>query len=556
MSFAAFRTDKATSLWAALAIAILLAGQFTLIFTRAINWDEFFWYSEVIAFSRGEITGGLQTFHTRIFDFLIGSDINSVEHIVAARKVMFLFECMTLLMIALLARRYSNLTTGLIAALTYLSAGFVIQHGFSYRVDPLITALVMSSLVLLSSDRLSWPKIFLFGLLVGLAGMVSVKAGLMLPAFAGLAWERWARSGYGRSVLVKLVACGLSSIASFLLLYFVHSYGLLTESAAVVSHGQQDAEAGHLLQSSAAMMFFIGIPPYWRMAVRAAQLAPIFAACLAATPFLLSRWDRPGAVKVAVVALLSQILLILFYHNTSAYFYVFLLAPLAIAVVPALDRFCERFPPTLLVGTLFLFGGMMIIHDDREVIGRQRLVVEFANEIFPTPVGYFDHNGMLSHFHKRNQLMTPWGIAQYTAANVPQYRMTMEASVVPLLLENDDLLTAIMENGQGAGILLDADARALRDNYIRYWGPIWIAGRNLEPRETVETEFLVPGSYLVENGEVLVDGVAYGAGAVVSLGREVYSLSNPGSRPVTLRWAEAKPRPAAPPPEGRLFIGF
>src|SRR3546814_7623730 len=76
-------------------------------------------------------------------------------------------------------------------ALAYLTGGYVFQHGFSYRADPMAAAFLMGSLWLLLSSRLDAKAIIAAALLAALALLTTIKAVFYAPAFAVFAWLRW-----------------------------------------------------------------------------------------------------------------------------------------------------------------------------------------------------------------------------------------------------------------------------------------------------------------------------------------------------------------------------
>src|SRR3546814_17440298 len=60
-------------------------------------------------------------------------------------------------------------------ALAYLTGGYVFQHGFSYRADPMAAAFLMGSLWLLLSSRLDAKAIIAAALLAALALLTTIK---------------------------------------------------------------------------------------------------------------------------------------------------------------------------------------------------------------------------------------------------------------------------------------------------------------------------------------------------------------------------------------------
>ena len=114
---------------AATAVAILL--QVELVFNRPVNWDEFFHLSEAHAFHQGRLTEVLQVFYARAFFWLPMLSVDAVDQIRIARLFMLGFELVTVAAIFAMARRFADRTAAALAALAYVTGGYVFQHGFS-----------------------------------------------------------------------------------------------------------------------------------------------------------------------------------------------------------------------------------------------------------------------------------------------------------------------------------------------------------------------------------------------------------------------------------------
>ncbi|WP_338240576.1 hypothetical protein [Aurantiacibacter hainanensis] len=532
--------------WPLAMLGLLAALQFTMIFTRAINWDEYSYFREVVWFSEGRLDRTLQTFHVRLFAWLPSLFGTSTDHVVAARVAMFGFELVTLGSLYLVARRFVEDRVALLAPLTYLSAGMVMQHGFSFRVDPIATALLCASLAVLASARLRLAGILAFGLFAGLAAMVTIKVALYLPAFLGLAWWRAADAGWSRTELARIAACPLAALGFFAALYAYHATGVTAVSGAGTDAGAQIGEAGNY-------SFFLGIPLYWQLAIKAAASAPAFTVMIAVLPFMLLRSERGVSEKAALLGLWLPISTIAFYTNTLPYFYAFILAPLAIAVVPALEWLVRRYDLRLVAIVLALLGTGIWLTEDRGLIDRQRQIERNVHAIFPAPVTYFDHNYMLGGWPKANGFMTLWGLQSYRMSGEPRYRKAMERETVPLFLANYPELDEMI-SGRLDGLLLAPDEQALRDNYIEFSWPIWIAGKDFSDRRgSFVEEFLVPGPYTVEGGDISIDGRVIAEGAVVTLERGDHAIELTGEANVRLVWGERLQPPAAPVEPGPIY---
>lgn len=529
------------------AIAVMLLLQFSMIFTRAINWDEFWFYAQIQQFRDGNFTLVLQTLQVQLFSWLLALPLSEIDRILAGRVVMFGCELVTLGCMVAIASRFASRTAALVAALAWIAAGYTLQHGASFRTDPMVTALGMGALAILARSKLRWPSILAFGLAAGTVPMISIKIALFAPIFAGLAWWRWSGSRLSAAFAARLVACVAASLATFALVFAWHS--------AAMSHSGEPStnNVGGLLSSAVAWMFFIGIPPYWKMLLKSISLAPILYALALAAPFVIARSTRDRAEKIALFSLLFPLLIPFFYKNTAAYFYPYMLAPVSVAAALSVDAALQRYSVKTMVLAICAIGIAVFAIDNRSVINRQRELIEAAHSMFPRPVAYFDQDWMLARFDKKNDFLMPWGIEQYRQRGVASYRAAMASNVIPLVLANADALKAALNGRQGA--LLPADAAALRTNYLRYWGPIYVAGKTISPGSAQSREFLVPGTYRLTGAPLELDGRRIAPGTRVVIGRGVHQLRTLAG-PATLWWNDVGPRPDKPWVKGPIYVGF
>ena len=104
------------------------------------------------------------------------------------------------------------------------------------------------------------------------------------------------------------------------------------------------------------------------------------------------------------------------------------------------------------------------------------------------------------------------------------------------------------------GAFLPQDLAALRQGYLHWWGPFWIAGRQL----TAPTAFdlLVPGQYRIEGAALQIDGKVIQPGSVIELARGAHRAELQAGQSARIVWAAAKAPPAAPPPPEPWFTDF
>jgi hypothetical protein len=525
------------------AVALL---QFPLIWQRAINWDEMFHYAQITRFRNGTLTAPLQTFYIRLFDWIYDLPGNSIDHIVAARFVMFGFELLAAIAIAGIAMRFFDRATALLCAAAYLSAGFVFQHGFSFRADPVAAGLLMGGLWLIAATRLQAWVVVLGGVLLGVATIYTIKVVLYAPAFAGIAWWAWNNAGRSRDFALRLIAMAVCAVVTCAGLYFWHSATL---------HGEVARAAGAGINSSVENMFFIGVPRYLVFMLKQVALAPVFVALLVLAPGRIFAPGRPAAERIALAGMIAPIATLAFYHNTAPYYYVFILAPIAVGIGASIAWAKGKLGVIALAAAILVNAAMLWIREDPAPMQRQHELVDVVTRSFPERVAYFDFCGFVGRFPKANGFMTPWGLVGYLRGEGPGYRQRMEMRVVPLVIDDDPMFQRLFA-GVYAPEFRPEDARALRSNYVKFWGPLWIAGKSVSHTVPTAEEFLVPGTYTVRDGAVLLDGQRLEAGSTVMIERGIHQLAAATDRPARLTWGNRIDPPAQPASDEPFWVPF
>lgn len=511
--------------WPLAAIVLLLVAQATMIFTHAVNWDESLHYGQLYDLATGQPVGSLQTLYLRLYAWLAALPGTPIDHIVAARIGQFLCELIILTMIYVVAARFADSTSALLAVLLYLATGYVLQNGFALRADPVVTAVLMGALAILSRPGWGWKSMVAAGLLGGLAPMVSIKAVLYAPAILAMAWLCWTNSERTRKAAALLLCAGIIAGLTAAALFVLHNSLLASPEAGATG-------AAGLADSAARRMFFLGRPNNLGTWVQFAITGLPFVFLVVVAAFSLAQ--RPGAERIALAGMLSLFLLPFFYENTAAYFYVFMLAPVAAACSIAMARVRARVPAVALAAVLVALAAPTVATDDRTMIANQRRLAAELQATFPEPVGYFDHADVAPHLFKLNPFQSPWGYRGYLAAGQPIYRQAMERDVVPVMVANwftfRDLFAGDDE------LFLPADAAVLRETYLPFNGPIRLAGKIVPAASTSPAEVLVPGPYTVLDAPVVIDGKRHPVGAVVTLDRGRYRMTSGADRPARLLW--------------------
>lgn len=530
--------------WPTAGIVLALALQVTLVVHRAINWDEFFHYSQIHNLARGTLTGPLQTLYTRAFLWVIDVPGSGIDHIVIIRGFMLACEIAVLGAIFGMARRFAEPATAALCALAYLSAGFVFQHGTSFRFDPPATAMLMAAAWIVLCRPLKTVSIVLAGFLIGTATVLTIKSVLYAPVFAGIAWLRWNEAGRSGAAAIRLAAIGLASLAGFALVYWLHASTLPGETVS--------AAKDTVGQNGGKMLALFDLP-YWRHHLKGAMLAPFVTILIVLFPFVLARSDRSRADKIALIGLVLPLATLLFYHNTAPYYFVFMLAPVCVALAPVMALAQGRYGTRAIAIILALCGVAVWLIEKPEVQDRQRAIIAAADQAFPAKPAYFDACAMLGSFPKANVFMTPVGLALYRDGHYPAFADLMRSQVVPLVVNDDPVLAAALTGTKPVPELLPGDLAALRGSYLPFWGPFWVAGQTISAPRAMNIR--VPGRYRIGGGALAMDGRILPEGSEVDLARTTYRVEPADNRTVQLVWAAAR-IPTAQPPAAPLFVDF
>ncbi|MGV3511750.1 MAG: hypothetical protein ACO1OX_07060 [Novosphingobium sp.] len=542
------RASERNYLAALASLAFVLALQFTLVFNRAVNWDEFWHYSLTVQATRGLLDQPLQTFFTRAFMWVPAMPGSSIDHIVLIRTIMFACELVTLTCIAGIAARFTDRLTGLLCALTYLCAGYVLQHGTSFRFDPQAAALLMASLWVLTCRPASVRWFMLAGALGGLSAIITIKSVLYAPAFAGVFWLRWSESdnkpGFARNVAAMFFAAA----TTFAIAYAWHAADIVD----AVGRSAKDT-----MSASADKMFSLVDHPYWRHNVKGALFSPVTTLLVMIVPVMLWRSELPKAERIALAGFWLPLTTLGFYHNTAPYFHVFMLAPVAVTTCAVIPALCKRYSVGFLIIGLLAGAAITFAKEERDTIKRQQQIVSTAERIFGSGVAYFDACAMLGKLHKANGFMTPWGTERYLRGQLPSLSEIQAKRAVPLVVNDDPMFEAALNTSAPVASFRPDDLAMLRKTYVHFWGPFWIAGFAFEGSAATQ-DFLVrvPGNYTVTGSDgAVIDGRKYAAGSIVELASGKHAIAAREGL-VRLTWGRDLKAPEENPPQEPYFTNF
>jgi hypothetical protein len=493
------------SIVVAITCAASLALKAFLVWRININWDEFNFLSAIHASVRGERTALLQGAYIHLFEWLVRLAGNEVDQVVAGRICMLVLFALSVVLLWRVAALLVGPDTAIFAPACYLSMSPVWRHGASFRYDSLLLPLTLLA-ILLVVPRVGRERHWLAaGTCLGVAICITIKAVLLLPVL--LLLLALDANGLGRSPDRKLATdvalFGTAAVCTATALLWLHGLGI-ADHVAVKDQAL-----------SAAHKTLINEPYFPRMKeFRKTLHEDRFAwfLILAGTwSGLAQRRFMPAAACALALAPVA------FYRNAWPYYYVVMLAPACVlasvtaeTVLTGLRDFgAGRLAPVLallLAGVLGWnsLGIAWSLRRDGQAV--QRSVVDAVHRIFPEPVPYIDHSGMISSFRKVNFFMSSWGVDNYLAAKREFAAPLLATYRPPLMLANRQILRP---GSVAFWDLLPTDQKTLAAAYIQYWGPIWVAGARFELNAGVPVAITVPfpGRYRLETtAPVLVNG--------------------------------------------------
>jgi len=547
------------------ACAAVLAVKFWLIWRIDINWDEFYFLSHVYALVRGELIDVFQVTHAHLFRWLTVVPGDEMIQIVVARCVMFGLLIATAVLIWALARRWAATQAAVLAPLCYLATTAVSKHGGSFRTDSMVAPLSLAVLLLMTDRSRGRRALLAAAACFGISVAITLKALLLAPVLVAIAWlddpqpqEDWAKRS--RRAVMRLLEFGLVAACVGGAILAIH-WLVLTQA---VDHG----------------------PGEYAVAVMRKSLLDVELIPQRSTFEALFRQNLLSWLLIlggAVVALLRRryvplafglsLLPILFYRNTFSYYYLVMLAPAsalaALAAAQLRSSLGDLFGRVTAGRILLVIASALVLQaaihlfalrEDHQV--PQRAVISAVHRVFPSPVPYVDHSGMIASFRKVNFFMSTWGIQAYRARGRSFMREAIDRYRPPLLLANRAILDPDSESFRS---LLPEDRRLIETSYVRHWGPIWIAGTEalMTGDRAVAMRVPFPGRYRLQtNQAVVIDGTLYHDRQEVDLTQgegEVLVHPTQGASAeakVRLIWAAAKSPPSWPPPSMPLYTGL
>lgn len=516
------------------AILAALATKFALVSRIAINWDEFYFLEHVYQYLRGDLSGRLQTFHVHFFAWLPATVGSEIDQIIAGRTVMQVLALGSGALTYAIARRFATLAGALFATLSYLAVNTVIEHSASFRLDPMVTFLSLLALNLALAKPRAWAVVGAAAVMA-LATMLTIKSVFYLTVI-GIVFA----IGVRVKDAVLFAGAFLVALAG---LYVFHDATLaatpVTATGAFLgSTAAKVFDAGIITRGFGLLSAILANPIVWLMLAHGA----VIAFRQARLAHLERGWQRWLPLVVALPVLTPLV-----YRNAFPYFYPFILAPAVVLIGIAFDRYRERTGPfaralvliLIVANCSSLWSGISSRLTDRTIM--QRATLAAVHEAFPDPVSLIEGFGAVSAFPRVGFFMSGWGIENYRAAGKPVFADLVAEEQPPLLLADSPSLYAAMVPGvETTRALLDEDVKFLRENYVRYRGMVFVAGKELRGSETFE--IAVAGDYRFVAAEpAVIDGRSVKSNDVVTLALGKHRIDGEG----TLYWAAVRLAPPA-----------
>lgn len=502
----------------------VLALQAELVLAKSINWDEFWHYSLITASARGEEVPFLQTPFIPLFGWLTATSLAPIDQIVVMRGFILGFEGVACAALYAAARNFASSRVSLIVVLVYLTAGYVFLHGFALRADMIAAALLMTALALSLGPRITPATGLAIAALLVLALLATIKSVLWAPAFLAVVVLRAGDMAPPRKAQAAVAALTVAAGAGFF------AFG----GEAVASAARTIALAGERMLSG-------GLFPQGRYLVIQVLIAPVFSALLAVFAWWLAMGAAPSRCKWAFALFAAPLLSVLFYRNAFPYYFAFILPPVALALVPAIEIVLRRYGALAVLCVLSACVVALSFGQERQVMAVQRQFQSELRAVFSEPVIYIDECGIIGDYPRAVlQFASGWSLDRYHTEGDPLYHQRLMRDTVPLLVANSDALQNVFHPDRPGPRLLPEDEATLRANFVPHGGMIHVAGKRLSAGQVLTGELVaVPGRYRVEGSAVTIDGAVHPPGTVVTLARRAYHLANPSARSAILRWAAA-----------------
>lgn len=532
-------------------LAMLAVARLDLTFRFEANWDEFLNLAMIYSHQRGTLQEVLQTAFIHLFSWVEMISTNEVDQVIAARLPVFGLAIVTSFAIYGTARRFMDVNAALVAVVAFNGFSFVLRHGVALRTDPAMTCAMMIAIWLAVAREFTRGRALGLGAMVGFAGALTIKAVFYLPLLGGILLLRiWYHEDRKRTC--GLVALSiLTALVSFVGIIGLHA-ATFADPASPLAFVARTSGATMLGRDYSILLEFL------RPALTAnvAFWFILVFGILRAIALALEPVNREKGLMLLTLSL--PLLSPLVYRDVYPYYYPFMLAPAAVLAGFGISRLFA-FRSGLYAWLALTIMALTVVWNYSVSLeqqnSQQRRVLAEIHRLFPQEVPYIDHTSMVASFPKQGFFMSRWGMTDYRNAGQPVMAAIIAQHQPRFLLATRALLNVENMDPEKSqrkryGLLAE-DVRALKANYLRYWGPIYLPGFRLHGNGTHPVS--IAGRYKLEaSGPVTIDNRSVYPDSMIELsaGDHRYIAEDLA----TFRWA-------APPPPGeriptQLFIGF
>ena len=532
-------------------LLLLVAARLHLVLRFEVNWDEFLNLAMVHSHARGELREMLQTAFVHLFKWVFAVSANEVDQVIAARLLVFAFVIAASAAIYGTARRFMGVSEALVSVIAFNGFNLVMRNGGALRTDSLATCVMMIAIWIATAHRFGIGHALALGACAGVAGALTIKAVFYAGVIAAILLVKIVYDENRRRALGLAALSAAIAIATCAVIIALHAATFPDQASALTFVART---AGATILSGDYSIFLgsvraavAGNPAFWVL-FSVGLLAAIARIRHAAT-------RREGVVLVSLALLLFTPLV---YRDVYAYYYPFMLAPASVLIGIGFERiayyrkglFAGFFLAFLAIGAAITYRNSL-----NQEVADQRSMLALIHSLFPQPVPYIDHTSMVSSYPKQGIFMSGWGMADYRREGVPIMESIIATKSPRFVLATrwsldvENLSPELSEASRYG--LLAADVRALQDNYLRYWGQLYLPGFRV--KGTSAKTVSIAGRYRVEaDHDVEIDGLTVAPGRMVALtqGRHRFVTRTTA----TFRWDAPDPPTLDPPLD--LFYGF
>jgi hypothetical protein len=218
----------------------------------------------------------------------------------------------------------------------------------------------------------------------------------------------------------------------------------------------------------------------------------------------------------------------------------------------------RRYDWRFVVAVLLISPLALIATEPRDQLGRQRALIDQVHRMFPPGTPYLSYSGIISDYPRIISILTSGvGITSYYHNGDPIVAREIRRGKVPFIIADHVVIERALKGEPIPETFLPADVAAMPDNYVRYWGPQWLEGKQLPEGKTAGTiDIERDGPFTLADAAATIDGKAVRVGEVIQLKQGKHMMAS-ASKVASILWKGTK-IPKAPGKElnGPMYTRF